>query len=66
MSLEKAIKHGKEKRQVYRKSKRFDKTCRNHGSCPHCQSNRSCSTKRKDPLPEDAVIITKELSEEPG
>ena len=27
-------------KQIYRKSKRFDKTCRNHGSCSYCTSNR--------------------------
>jgi hypothetical protein len=24
----------------YRKSKRFDRTCRNHGSCPRCMRDR--------------------------
>ena len=24
----------------YRKSKAFDRTCRNHGTCPWCQGNR--------------------------
>lgn len=28
------------KKQPYTKSKRFDKTCRNHGSCPYCKENR--------------------------
>jgi hypothetical protein len=47
MSLEKAIEHHKEFREPYRKSKRFDKTCRNHGSCPWCEGNRTfCSRKR--------------------
>ena len=36
MSLDKAIEFGKEKRKQYRKSKAFDRTCRNHGSCPWC------------------------------
>lgn len=27
-------------KQAYTKSKRFDKTCRNHGSCAYCQGNR--------------------------
>lgn len=40
MSLEKSIKHGKEKRKPYYKSKAQDKTCRPGGSCPHCQGNR--------------------------
>lgn len=40
MSLEKAIKHGKEKRKPYHKSKRFDRTCRPGGSCGWCRGNR--------------------------
>ena len=40
MSLDKAIKHGKEKRKEYRGSKRFDRTCRNHGRCSYCENNR--------------------------
>ena len=36
-------------KQAYRKSKRFDKTCRNHGSCSYCYSNRMYKNlKRKD------------------
>lgn len=33
--LDKAIEHGKEHRKPYRKSKRFDWTCRNHGRGNH-------------------------------
>lgn len=44
MSLDKAINSGKEHRKPYRKSKRFDKTCRNHGGCPYCEGNRKHST----------------------
>lgn len=48
MSLEKAIKHGKEHRKGYRergKPGEFDRTCRPHGGgtsiiCKHCLSNR--------------------------
>lgn len=40
MSLNKAIKHGKEHRKPYTGSKSFDKTCRNHGGCPWCEENR--------------------------
>ena len=45
MSLDKSIKSGKEHRKEYRKSKRFDKTCRNHDGCPYCEANRKHSTK---------------------
>ena len=41
MSLDKAIKHGKEKRKPYRKAKAFDASCRNHGGCPWCESSRT-------------------------
>ena len=40
MSLDKAIASGKEKRKPYMRSRRFDRTCRNHGSCSWCMDNR--------------------------
>ena len=40
MSLDKAIKSGKEHRKEYYGSKAFDCTCRNHGSCKWCEENR--------------------------
>ncbi len=40
MSLEQAIKHGKEYRKPYYKSGRFDRTCRPNGSCGYCKGNR--------------------------
>lgn len=41
MTLNKAIFYRKEKRKPYRKAKAFDRTCRNHGSCFYCYSNRT-------------------------
>lgn len=38
--LNQAIIHGKEYRKSYRKSKSFDRSCRNHGGCPYCESGR--------------------------
>lgn len=46
MSLEKAIIHKKEKRKPYRGSKAFDCSCRNHGSCGYCKSNRTLFDKK--------------------
>jgi len=46
MSLDKAIKAGKERRTQYRGSARFDHSCRNGGSCPYCENNRR-SAERK-------------------
>lgn len=53
MSLDKAIERGKEHRKPYRKSKAFDRTCRNHGSCPYCANGRQHKHKRREkPMPE--------------
>lgn len=49
MSLDKAIEHGKEKRKPYHGSKAFDRTCRNHGGCPACLSNRTHKHKKREP-----------------
>ena len=40
MSLDQAIKHGKEKRKPYRGAKACDQWCRNHGRCWICRRNR--------------------------
>ena len=37
MSFNKAIKYKKEHRKPYYDSRRYDATCRNHGTCPACQ-----------------------------
>lgn len=60
MSLNKAILHGKENRKPYRKSKIFDKTCRNHGSCPYCRDNRLHNRYKAD---EDSKLKIKEAEE---
>ena len=38
--LDKAIKSGKEHRKLYHDTRRFDRSCCNHGSCEYCQANR--------------------------
>lgn len=47
MSLDKAIKHGKEHRKPYTGSKAIDCTCRNHGSCDWCKENRMIASIRQ-------------------
>ena len=47
MSLDKAIEFGKEKRKQYRKSKAFDRTCRNNGKCPWCEGNRTYQARKE-------------------
>lgn len=53
MSLDKAIKHGKEHRKPYKGSKAIDCTCRNHGSCPWCMENRKHKFRDKHPTEKD-------------
>lgn len=48
MGLEKAIKHGKEKRNPYVGAKAVDRTCRNHGSCEWCKGNRTYKNSKKE------------------
>lgn len=47
MSLDKAIKSGKEHRNPYRRAKAVDPTCRNHGTCPYCEGNRLYQSKKE-------------------
>jgi hypothetical protein len=55
MSLEKAIKHKKEKRKPYYGAKAFDPSCRNHGSCSWCEDNRKYSDKKRKRASEEQI-----------
>ncbi len=46
MSFDKNYPNRKDKRKPYRKSKAFDTSCRNHGSCPYCKENRTFFDKK--------------------
>jgi hypothetical protein len=48
MSLDKAIKHGKERRKDYRGSAAVDKSCRDN-TCPYCLGNIKHKQKRRKP-----------------
>ena len=48
MSLDKGIKHGKEKRKQYYGSKAIDKSCRNHGSDDWALANRKYQANREE------------------
>ena len=54
MSLDKAIKSGKEHRKPFYKSKVFDQSCRSHGGCTWC------ATGRKHKIKIDKVSFTEE------
>lgn len=49
MTLDKAIKHGKEHRKPYRGGKAVSKRCRNHGGCEWCEENRKHKFRDKHP-----------------
>lgn len=53
MALDKAIEHGKEYREQFRKSKAFDVTCRNNGSCSYCRRTRTHSNRRAKLIAEE-------------
>lgn len=52
MSLDKAIKHGKEHRKPYRGAKAIARSCRNHKGCIWCAGNRTHRNRRTAPAPE--------------
>jgi len=62
MSLDKAIKSGKEKRKQYYKSKAFDGSCRNHGGCPWCERNRTYFD-RKRRFDADEKVLESKMNE---
>ena len=48
MSLNKSIKHGKEKRRPYFTVGKNDPTCRPNGGCPYCKNNRLHKKKKRE------------------
>lgn len=52
MSLNKAIKYGKEHRKPWHDSRAIDATCRSHGSCPWCKASREYKLKKQMRLDE--------------
>ena len=71
MSLDKAIKHGKEHRKPYTGSEVYFVSCRNHGGCPWCEENRKHKFRDKHPrdwgYPDDfeEVIMKKAMLSQP-
>lgn len=57
MSLDKAIAAGKEHRAPYHSAttKAFCRSCRNHGSCPHCRDNRQYQRRKHVERTQDAM-----------
>lgn len=53
MAMDKRIEHGKEHRKQYHGAKAVDKTCRNHGGCPYCESNCFHKIRKQEPIIEE-------------
>jgi len=53
MTFDNSYPNRKDWRRQYSDSKAVDRTCRNHGSCPHCRNNRLHKHRRKEPLKDD-------------
>ena len=53
MSMDKAIKYGKEKRKPHWGAKAVSSTCQNHGGCLWCQSNRQYKNKKRKKVFDD-------------
>jgi len=46
----------KDHRKPYYKSKVFDRSCRNHGSCPYCLGNRTHKNKKHTTINEELKL----------
>jgi hypothetical protein len=55
VSLDKAIKHGKEKRKQYYGAKAVDPSCCNGGDCPICKGNRTHKHKKQKAISDGAI-----------
>lgn len=47
MSFDKEYPKRKDKRKAYRRSKAFDRTCRNRGTCAYCATGRAHNTEKR-------------------
>ena len=63
MSNDKAIEHGKEHRKPYRGSKAVDRTCRCHGGCAYCESDRLHNARCKEEMADDKLKEYEECDE---
>lgn len=55
MSFDKFYPNRKDKIKPYRRSKAFDRTCRNHGSCPWCRRNKIFSNHKNRQIAEEKL-----------
>lgn len=66
MSLDKAIKHGKEHRKSFEgTNKQYCASCRNHGNCSFCKGNRLHKFRDRHPQTlEEAIEETTDILEQ--
>lgn len=68
MSLDKAIKHGKEHRRTYsekgRRSGDMVRSCRNSGSCEYCRRNRLRHHYREQVIVEQEEVVNDPTEED--
>lgn len=55
MSLDRSILSGKEHRRIYQDSRRYDRTCRAHGSCDWCCEGRQHGHKKAEKFSREAL-----------
>ena len=55
MNFDKNYPNRKDKIKPYRKSKAFDRTCRNHNSCSYCKNNRIYSSNKYKQIAEEKL-----------
>lgn len=55
MSLDKAIRRGKERRKPYRRGAAASQSCRHGGSCPWCRGNRTIKARKLKILAREAM-----------
>lgn len=48
MAFDKKYPNRKDKRKPYRDSRRFDRTCRCHGSCAWCRGKRTFTNRKRE------------------
>lgn len=56
MPFDKEYPNRKDHRQPHRGAASFDRSCRNHGSCPWCAGNRTVATERRIENAADALM----------
>lgn len=50
-------------KKAYTKSKRFDKSCRNNGSCDYCRGNRLHKHKKQPTLQQELDLLYGNMTE---